>query len=283
MQIFVVLACMNSHAQVTALQYYYQPKNLLAFADHLWQQQDYERAAGEYLRYLHTGAEMKGYANFRIGRCYVNARHPEKSPAYFETAVNTAATSALQDSARVAYLGALLLNGNKGNNFVEKAASFGGQIRSPQLNLRLENLKALYNLQLSGDEKAAFFEHPATLEKSPEIAELIARKKSLPKKSPFLGGLYSALLPGSGKIYAGRKNDGIYSFMMVAVSGLIAYDGYRKGEFKNFKTWFFGGLSLFFYAGNVYGSAVAVRLENQRKSDQLQHDIKMQIGYWATF
>ena len=83
------------------------------------------------------------------------------------------------------------------------------------------------------------------------------------RKSPFLGALYSTLLPGAGKVYAGRLGEGIASFLAVGTLGLATWDHARKDGISHWTTLALGSLCAYFYIGNIYGSYVSVSLYNQ--------------------
>jgi hypothetical protein len=87
--------------------------------------------------------------------------------------------------------------------------------------------------------------------------EMQARKS----KSPFLAGMMSAVIPGTGKFYLGKIGQGTMSLMTSGIFALQAYEGYRKGGSKSPAFLIFGGLFSVFYIGNIWGSVVAVRVE----------------------
>ena len=94
-----------------------------------------------------------------------------------------------------------------------------------------------------------------------------------PPRSPFIGGLLSAAVPGLGRVYAGKAPEGIVSFLYVAALGALSYDIYRgKGP----------GHPLFivsasatgiFYLGNIAGGAAAVR----RMNNEFRYEIDQRI------
>ena len=86
----------------------------------------------------------------------------------------------------------------------------------------------------------------------------------LPRKSPILAGLSSAVIPGTGKIYCGEYGDGIYSLIITGITGWLAWDGFRENGIRSVSGWVFGSVCSVFYAGNVYGSAIAARIYNHR-------------------
>ena len=87
------------------------------------------------------------------------------------------------------------------------------------------------------------------------------------QKSPALAGLMSAVIPGAGKFYAGRKDEGIASFFTVGIfAGLTAECWAKKGP-KDWRTIVFGTLGSLFYIGNIYGSYVSVGIYNDNLRD----------------
>jgi TM2 domain-containing membrane protein YozV len=83
--------------------------------------------------------------------------------------------------------------------------------------------------------------------------------KAFPKKSPALAAIFSAIVPGSGKLYAGQQTKAITSFIYTAMlvgSTVEAY--YRKGP-QNANFIVLCSLSSLFYLGNIYGGYWAVK------------------------
>ncbi|HEX3008067.1 MAG TPA: hypothetical protein VHO90_10670 [Bacteroidales bacterium] len=81
-------------------------------------------------------------------------------------------------------------------------------------------------------------------------------------KSPWIAGAMSMIVPGSGKIYAGKVGEGISALFSNAILAGITIENYRKAGPRNFKTIFFGSLFTIFYCGNVYGSMISVQVVN---------------------
>ena len=109
----------------------------------------------------------------------------------------------------------------------------------------------------------------------PEISESAIRLmkvsseiKNHKGKSPFLAGLLSGIIPGSGKLYAGKKGEAIATFISTAGIGLVTWENYRKRGIKNFNTIAFGTIFAISYMANIYGSAFSVTvIENEYKEN----------------
>lgn len=103
---------------------------------------------------------------------------------------------------------------------------------------------------------------------NPSLVEITNQGLSLRKKSPVLAGLFSAIIPGSGKIYAGKWKDGLVSFLMTSTAAFMSVRGFNKNP-KSFYPWAMGTLSVVYYSGNVYGSAQSALKYNKDKEDEM--------------
>jgi len=92
-------------------------------------------------------------------------------------------------------------------------------------------------------------------------------------KSMVVGGIMSAVIPGAGKIYAGKTGEGISSFLIVAATGATAYENYHKLGIRNAKTILFGSLFAVLYIGNVYGSVFTIKLANEEFNHEIDNAI----------
>ena len=81
-------------------------------------------------------------------------------------------------------------------------------------------------------------------------------------KSPVIAGLLSAIVPGAGKFYLGKIGQGTMSLMTSTIFALQAYEGYRKDGPKSASFIVFGSIFSVFYVANIWGSVVAVKVEN---------------------
>ncbi|OIN56163.1 tetratricopeptide repeat protein [Arsenicibacter rosenii] len=85
--------------------------------------------------------------------------------------------------------------------------------------------------------------------------------QSARRRSPVVAGLYSALVPGLGKVYAGKTKQGIASFLPVLTLGLLTYEGLRKDGPLSARFIGFGSLFTVFYVGNIWGSVLSVNIK----------------------
>lgn len=143
---------------------------------------------------------------------------------------------------------------------------------SPDSELKQYELAAFYLLlnDKAGYEQAAtnFTYQDYSLADGEKMFGKIYESRFLEKqKSPALAGLMSAVIPGAGKWYAGRKDEAIASFATVGIfAGLTAECWIKKGP-KDWRTIVFGTLGSLFYIGNIYGSYVSVGIYNDNLRD----------------
>lgn len=90
------------------------------------------------------------------------------------------------------------------------------------------------------------------------------------KKSPFLAAVMSGIVPGSGKIYAGKTLQGIASMLPIAALALLTSESYHKRGPHSAEFYVFGSLLTVFYVGNIWGSVFAVKI-NREEHEKLIH------------
>lgn len=161
-----------------------------------------------------------------------------------------------------------------------------------QMNLRLGNYPEVTNLlqkntklpeSFVANSRLSIFLLEAEWSKAQELVEMnpantdaklfgiVEESMALKYRKPWIGTSLSIILPGSGKVYAGRWKDGIISFIFIAGSAWQAYRGFDKFGTQSVYGWIFGSVSLGFYTGNIYGSWKAVKQYNSGLDGRLQH------------
>ena len=87
------------------------------------------------------------------------------------------------------------------------------------------------------------------------------------KKSSFLAGAMSAVIPGSGKIYAGDLRSGVSTFLIVGALGGMAAESWIKLGGRDWRTIALSSVFGLFYIGNIYGSALSVSVIQNANQD----------------
>lgn len=103
---------------------------------------------------------------------------------------------------------------------------------------------------------------------NPLLTDITRQALSIRKKSPVLAGILSGVIPGSGKVYAGKWKDGVISFLMTSTAAFMAVRGFNKNP-GNFYPWAMGTLSFVYYTGNIYGSVQTATKYNKDKENEV--------------
>jgi TM2 domain-containing membrane protein YozV len=198
----------------------------------------------------------------------------EYKRVYFETKDST-----LRDSAatKIAYLSLKIGSFNDALLYAERISEKDPlkRIKLGFPNLYLGNYKIAENYWQDNDTLLTWlYLKSGQLDK----AKLLFPNLSVNRKSPFLGGFLSVVVPGAGKIYAGRVFDGIVSLIVNASTGYSAYRAYRNGRGLEF--YLYSSLFLIFYLGDVYGSYVAVNEYNSVSLEKTVKDFEVRFNVW---
>jgi TM2 domain-containing membrane protein YozV len=105
------------------------------------------------------------------------------------------------------------------------------------------------------------------------LSMLYDLKINPPYKSPTLAGIFSAIIPGSGKMFVGEWGDGITALLSTGLLAFLAYDNFKADHHT--RAWIFTGLGAFFYAGNVYGSIAAAQIFNARINFEFKEGLNL--------
>jgi hypothetical protein len=133
-----------------------------------------------------------------------------------------------------------------------------------------------YNSYLSNDSAIAFNSFIYD-DVRVHLKNIYTQKVSSHKKSPFLAGLYSAIIPGLGKVYAGKPYEGLSSFLQTGVLGAIVLENLLRAGPSSARFIVFGGLFGLFYVGNIWGSVVAVKVHEQQVTKQFNEEISRNL------
>ena len=113
---------------------------------------------------------------------------------------------------------------------------------------------------------AAFGYEDYTLAESERVlSEIVSTRFSPSRKRPGVATLASAVVPGAGKIYAGRLGEGIAAFLTVGSLGAITAENWKKHGGEDWRTIVAGTLCATFYLGNIYGSYMSVSIERDER------------------
>ena len=264
---------------------YYSPENILKFADFLYAQGDYLRAAGEYQRYLFLQPQKSEQIHYKIAVCYRFGGKTEQAIQGFEALLQMSPKS--QYASRAYYqIGATYYLMDQFDQSARFLRDVLPRITDTQQHAEAEQLIGLsYLMQKQWSEAGEVFK---TLQESDVISirEKAAiyhgyaeRGADLPTRSPLLAGVLSTIVPGSGRLYTGRFGDTVTTLFTVGLTGWQAYDGFHRDGLSSVKGWTLGTLCGIFYVGNIYGSVISARVYNQHVTDEFLATLSVELPY----
>ena len=225
------------------------PANTRKFADHLFSGKDYLRSVFEYGKLPEY--EKNDTIEFKIPLAY---QLMGKYDLALEKFLSVNKESVYYDQSVKEYYKTLLQAGRY-NELQSKLAN--NDVKDFQRLLYLSYLFTSNELPTEQNFLEAF-----PLSGKESLLNFFSEKKNPPYKSSLLSGLFSAIIPGSGKIYLGEIGDGITAFIATSLFAFLSYDNFRANH--DFRGWLFSGLGFFFYAGNIYGSVAAAQIYNAK-------------------
>jgi len=241
---------------------------VLRFADHLSAQGECYRAITEYERFIFLAPEDERvpYARLREALAHLDGEEYERA---FEGLEALNAAKEPPDIARIA--GQRLAGGLYDRGRYQDALAIVSRLPKEDGGA-LNVFQALCYLHLGRPELArtacARTSETNMTERVRRAAEAYDR---LPRKSPALAGVMSAVLPGAGQLYARRPHDAAWAFALTGVSaGACAYAFKSDEPVAGIAA---GLIALVWYSGNVYncnqaaGEAFFDRVEQQTLRD----------------
>jgi TM2 domain-containing membrane protein YozV len=250
-----------------------------AFAEWLYEQGEYTRAAGEYLRFLFL-SHNKDHSSimFKIGLCYKNAEDYRRAITAFQKALDLTVDDTQKEAVYYELAFCFFKLELYHDSLSVVLGTYGaGQVKSPRMLL----LETADNLCLT-EWETAFLLSDAYLKEDQnpyrelafELNEFAQDGQTLPYKSPVAAGILSAVIPGSGKIYAGHFMDGVFSLVTVGIfGGMAAYSFYEEGV-GSVRGWIYTAVGGIFYAGNIYGSVTAAHLSNNEQEQRIIREVR---------
>ncbi len=232
----------------------YSEKNLSEFANYLFSTNQYDFASEEYERLVFKYPLQDEY-KLRLINSYRLAGEYNKG-------ITTCWKYIKQDPAnnrqfKTEYAKLSILSDNYPNmDLLLKTMDSGDSLRNNiELASRLIFLdRKEINLQNINPELVDY-----------NLLEFYYQLDKIKKKSPFLAGAMSTIIPGSGKFYTNRWKDGIVALIFVGITGYQSYRGFSQKGIKSTYGWVMGGISASFYLGNIFGSAKSANVYNQHQ------------------
>lgn len=256
---------------------------LLSFADALYAEGDYYRAITEYKRFLHFFAEdgQAPRAALRVGEGFLAGERWEEAEEALLHVSNRYPDTPEADRADLLSAGIPARRGE----FAEASRRYRRILENPA---RPETVReeSRYRLAWTLIEQDRFNAARQELEEMerPAAGALAGEMEGLsrlPRKSPSLAGGLSALVPGTGQLYAGRPRDAALAFLLNAAFIWGALESFDDGNEV------VGGILLFFeagwYTGNIYNAVNSAQKFNRDVREREKRKLRERFGVTLGF
>ncbi|MBK6266807.1 hypothetical protein JKA74_17320 [Marivirga sp. S37H4] len=234
----------------------------------------------DYLKHIKKDDDIginRDTTNFLIGKSYYYLQEHEKSNKYLSK-VSISSSPYLQSQFLI-NINAIYSNDFKSGFNVLHELKSEDSIINDLKSFELSGLALLnrnvplyeeYDYDISKDYYFLSNER-ATLK---TVADDLREKKL---KSPWVAGIATAIIPGAGKFYAGKRGQGIYSFVISTFLALQVWESYNKDGIESPRFIIYGSLFSLFHAGNIWSSALTVKNYNNEYNEAVNYRIKMDM------
>lgn len=261
-------------------------QNTADYASYLMQERDYFRAISEYKRILFFSQDPaeKQFSLFQIAKAYHFSNRYKSSIQYATRLLNQPDLPADYLPKAQIYLG---LNYYRMRVFplaedhfrqAQSADSSGFAL----LYLGLLRAERGQWAQAGGSFREAAAQFPAgpAGALAGELSEDVLLGEKLPRKSPWLATMMSALLPGSGQIYNRHYYDGVQAFLFVGAFSFASYAAYRYDRDLNtnyLSTYAAISLTGIFHLANIIGANRTARFYNYRQKEKFLEQVREKV------
>lgn len=101
--------------------------------------------------------------------------------------------------------------------------------------------------------------------------------KNMKMKSPILAGIFSAILPGSGKIYAGKTGEGLSTLFLHTILGFMAKEALKKDGAQSPRFLIYGSIFSLFYVANIWSSTLSVKIYRNEYYESVHESIMVDL------
>lgn len=99
------------------------------------------------------------------------------------------------------------------------------------------------------------------------------------KRSPWVAGMLSVVVPGLGKVYAGKPRQGLSVFFTIGLFALQSWEAYHRQGLKSPSMYITGAVALGYYFSDIWGSAMAVKIKNEEDLYEIDQDLHSRLYF----
>jgi len=246
----------------------------LRFANHLYSQEEYYRAIGEYKRYLFLAPEggEAPFAALRIAECYAHGKRWSEALGAVEGFLGAYGSNPLAVQGRLLKARALVELG-RGEEAREELrhlldAHPGDPVAAEvwyltAISLARESrwLEADEALRQIGSQSGRFVAAQG-------MRQVLAEAPAAKSKDPAVAGLLAAVLPGAGHLYCDRPGDGAIAFVFTGAFAWATVEAFQQDH--QALGLGLGFIALSFYGGNIFSAVNVAHKYNDREERRLR-------------
>lgn len=246
----------------------------LRFANHLYSQEEYYRAIGEYKRYLFLapeGGEVP-FAALRIAECFAHGKRWSEAFGAVEEFLRAYGSSLLTVQGRMLKARVLieLGKGEEGREELrhlldthpgEPVAAEIWYLTAISLARESRWLEADEALRQIGSQSGRFVAAQG-------MRQVLAQAPAAKRKDPAVAGLLAAVLPGAGHLYCERPGDGAIAFVSTGAFAWATVEAFQQDH--QAVGIGLGFIALSFYGGNVFSAVNVAHKYNDREERRLR-------------
>ena len=245
------------------------------FINYLFSLKEFEEASffAESISIKYTGVGRLDSISFFLGKASYETKNVENSVASFlKVTKNSSFYTESQFFAgfQLAYLGNL----DTAHVVFARLSPYDSLIKATQL-IELAGVSLLERDFDSFSKYSSKFDGTFYQLKSSEdgLKRYAQDFSSFKAKSPFLAGLFSTVIPGTGKMYAGKLGQGIGNLLVTSLFALQTLEGYRKDGPGSARFIVFGSIFSIFYVANIYGSVYSIKIRRDEFNEKINNAI----------
>jgi len=253
----------------------------VAFANALFESEDYYRAITEYQRFLflHAESEWAPRVEYRIAMAYFRGDKLEPALSMFGDLVEKHGGEDIGRRSMLMQADCFYRKGSFGRGIDVLEDFVSAYPADPRVDAARLRMGWGY---LQEEETAWAAEELGRIPESSGISgaaralEKAAGEEGRDRKSPAVAGSLSAVLPGAGQLYVSRPRDAAVSFLVNAGFILAAVEAFDNEEYAT------GALvsliELSWYTGNIYSAVNSCHHHNRQQKESFLRDAEIRCG-----
>lgn len=263
---------------------HFDAEHLRAFADSLFQEEDYSNAIHEYQRslFLYPKGDKNDLVQFRIAAAYQNTNQLQVAIESYQELIAVYPMSPLTERAKSNIAQCQLLQGKK-SAAIASLRQFLSDSPNSGLAPRAQFIIGMIHMENRDWQSAAqeWKQVSIRFAKTPfgaasdRLSRIVQHRESLPRRSPVAAGLFSAFAPGLGQTYSSRFSDGLRA--LLAVGTVVGGTIYYVNEERYSIAIPLAAIGFSLHVRNIYSAVQSANTFNRQQDSTFLNRLRTQI------